>query len=418
MVRDFAVRPVLRYVVASLCVVSLGTVALPSSHAEAAAPACTITGTPRADTLSGTAGADVICGLGGDDRLVGLGGNDTLVGGLGNDTLVGGDGNDTLSGDSGRDTLVGGTGTDTLQGGLDNDSLRGEAGNDTMSSGAGDDLVRGGIGSDTVRGGDGNDQIFGDAGDDALAGDSGLDRLDGGAGTNTCAPGDNSRDCAIDNLAPVITELQLSSPTVSPGSALTFTFRTTDASGVSSADVRVGGYQGWASWCFAVSAELISGDRRDGRYTATCTVPTVTINDTLSVEIFAGDILGNGTTSPVTSSFEVVGGSNDREAPSYSDLVIPATAQRGQPLSIFVHLTDTSGVKFASAIVSDHTRSTRLWFSEYTLVSGDSQNGTYRIDGIIPATASLGDYEVWLWIGDNVNNRTVQFGLGPIVVQG
>lgn len=100
---------------AVLVAVTLALLA-PVGHA-AAAPACTIVGTPGPDHLRGTPGRDVICGLGGNDTIRGLGGNDVLVGGPGDDALIGGAGSDELIGGPGSDTLEGGPGRDTLVGG-------------------------------------------------------------------------------------------------------------------------------------------------------------------------------------------------------------------------------------------------------------------------------------------------------------
>jgi peptidoglycan/xylan/chitin deacetylase (PgdA/CDA1 family) len=83
--------------------------------ADAARPACTLTGTPGPDVLIGTPGPDVICGLSGRDQIDGRGGNDVLRGGSGSDTLRGRGGDDTLEGGQGHaDTLRGGRGRDTL----------------------------------------------------------------------------------------------------------------------------------------------------------------------------------------------------------------------------------------------------------------------------------------------------------------
>lgn len=83
--------------------------------ADAARPACTLTGTPGPDVLIGTSGPDVLCGLGGQDVLDGRGGNDVLRGGSGSDTLRGRGGDDTLDAGRGRaDVARGGRGQDTL----------------------------------------------------------------------------------------------------------------------------------------------------------------------------------------------------------------------------------------------------------------------------------------------------------------
>ena len=401
----------------------------------AADPRCTVTGTARSDVLRGTNGADVICGLGGNYTITGLAGDDVILGGAGNDRVDGGPGNDTLRGDAGDDTLAGGDGNDTISGGdgadkayggagddnvtggSGNDTVSGDAGRDTVNAGAGNDSVNGGTDADVLRGGDGNDNVNGDAGDDALAGDAGTDRLAGGLGVNTCAPGDFSRDCSMDATGPRISDLQLPAE-VEPGQTITFTWRAQDASGVSSTDVRVGGYQGWASWCFAVPAVLLSGDMRDGRWSATCQVPEATINDTLQVEVFSVDILGTGLAAPVKGSFEVVGASSDRDAPAISEVVVPETAQRGQTAVFTVRLQDATGVGFASVILRAPNGVGFIWGSSFTLVSGDGRDGIYRIDAVVPADAAVGDYDLWVWVGDTLNNRTVEMNVGTVAVRG
>ena len=377
----------------------------------------TISGGDGADKAYGGAGADSADGGLGADSLAGDAGNDVLSGDAGNDSVNGGDGNDTISGGDGADKVYGGAGDDNVTGGSGNDTVSGDAGRDTVNAGAGNDSVNGGTDADVLRGGDGNDNVNGDAGDDALAGDAGTDRLAGGLGVNTCAPGDVSRDCSMDATGPTISDLQLPAE-VEPGQTITFTWRAQDASGVSSTDVRVGGYQGWASWCFAVPAVLLSGDMRDGRWSATCQVPAATINDTLQVEVFSVDILGTGLAAPVKGSFEVVGASSDRDAPAISEVVVPETAQRGQTAVFSVRLQDATGVGFASVILRSPNGVGFIWGSSFTLVSGDGRDGIYRIDAVVPADAAVGDYDLWVWVGDTLNNRTVEMNVGTVAVRG
>ena len=215
---------------AAFVVAALGVAGCPMGvpAATAAAPACTITGTPRADVLSGSAGADVICGLGGNDQLAGRGGNDVLFGGAGDDVLFGGDGRDLLRGGPGDDVMQGGAGDDGLQGGVGDDTvgggpgvdrLRGSGGGDELSGGPGRDIatympraaalrlsigdgandgrrgegddiaadvedVRGGIGNDTLIGSNAGNRLVGVAGDDRVVGGRGNDEMAGGAGTD------------------------------------------------------------------------------------------------------------------------------------------------------------------------------------------------------------------------------------------
>jgi hypothetical protein len=105
-----------RATIVLIALAGFAAVAIPTS-AVAAAPHCTVVGTPGPDVLHGTPGADVICGLGGNDVIRGAAGNDILRGGAGNDRLDGGPGNDLLLGEAGRDILDGGPGRNLLRGG-------------------------------------------------------------------------------------------------------------------------------------------------------------------------------------------------------------------------------------------------------------------------------------------------------------
>jgi len=82
-----------------------------------------ILGGDGADSINGGSGSDFIRGLRGDDKIMGGTGLDTLAGGAENDTIQGGDDADRITGGFGSDVLVGGAGDDTLQGGVSKDKL-------------------------------------------------------------------------------------------------------------------------------------------------------------------------------------------------------------------------------------------------------------------------------------------------------
>jgi hypothetical protein len=100
-----------------------------------------ILGGDGADSLNGGSGSDFIRGLRGDDKLMGGTGLDTLAGGAGNDGISGGDDPDRLNGDAGADSLSGGADNDTLQGGSDKDNLNPGAGTNYCASDSADSIV-------------------------------------------------------------------------------------------------------------------------------------------------------------------------------------------------------------------------------------------------------------------------------------
>jgi RTX calcium-binding nonapeptide repeat (4 copies) len=110
-----------------LAALAAATVAMSGVASAAAAPRCTVVGTPGPDVLHGTARADVICGLGGNDVIRGAAGNDILRGGAGDDRLAGGPGDDLLLGDAGGDILDGGSGRNLLRGGAGSNTCVPEA---------------------------------------------------------------------------------------------------------------------------------------------------------------------------------------------------------------------------------------------------------------------------------------------------
>jgi len=90
---------------------------------QAAAPACTKTGSPDRDILAGGPGRDIICAKGGNDYLHGNGGADLLKGGKGRDVIIGGSGQDEAHGAKGKDRifLVDGRGGGLASGGAGHD---------------------------------------------------------------------------------------------------------------------------------------------------------------------------------------------------------------------------------------------------------------------------------------------------------
>ena len=101
----------------------------------------TISGGAGNDTVSAGTGNDTVTGDAGTDSIQGDAGTDTISGGGSNDTISGGDDPDRLNGDSGADSLSGGAGNDTLQGGSDKDNLNPGAGTNYCASDSSDSIV-------------------------------------------------------------------------------------------------------------------------------------------------------------------------------------------------------------------------------------------------------------------------------------
>ena len=93
------------------------------------------------DVISSLDGNDTVNGGSGNDTISGGAGKDTISGGAGKDAISGGDDPDRLNGDAGADSLSGGAGNDTLQGGSDKDNLNPGAGTNYCASDAADSIV-------------------------------------------------------------------------------------------------------------------------------------------------------------------------------------------------------------------------------------------------------------------------------------
>lgn len=352
-----------------------------ATHPVAAAPAatfvgslkCTIVGTARAETLNGTAQNDVICGLGGNDRIFGNGGNDTLVGGLGNDSLSGGAGTDILLGVQGSDVLTGGTGADRLIGG---------SGRDAISAGtAGDSCA-----SDTE------------------------DRITG--------------SCAVDTSGPTISDVVVPS-VVDAGTQLVVSWRVSDPSGTADSSgnpvtwMKIGGANGWIStWCaFPTLATPITDAVGDGRFQATCELPTSVVDGTYTVFIGAADVFGNTSETTGTDSFTVVAGASDAVPPTVTEFTFaPLSPAPGEELVFQWRATDETEVSYVmpwafgpNGFLVDLATG-KLWLDSQSgiLVSGTSKDGIYEIKLRVSPAAIAGTYTLWLSRGDTLGNKTFE----------
>ena len=408
--------------------------AAPSIEGTAGDDVILATGT-AGQTIKAGAGDDTICASSGPDRIFAGDGNDTVLAGNGNDaidgwngsdTIDGGFGNDTASGGAGDDAITGGPGTDTLAGNTGNDNVTGGGGNDFLSGNVGNDVISGGVGNDRTNGDAGNDMISGNEGSDTLIGGAGNDWLNGGvapdvinpgAGSNTC--GDDTSDsmrgpCAIDTAGPTISNI-VAPEVVTAGETVTFTWRVTDSSGVSTTNMRIGGSSGYVtSWCgFVVVADLVIGDAFDGTYRAKCVVPATAINGEYTLFLLASDSFGNsaGLGPSAQFDFAVTGGSPDSVAPVVT-VLWSGVLDDGDVLLQY-RATDESGVAAISLFLAldgysfaSPQKGTYFYYGEANLGSGDATDGVYLSRMRRLSFTPNGEYTVWSSVIDTLGNTS------------
>jgi Ca2+-binding RTX toxin-like protein len=399
---------------------------------------CTISGTASSDRINGTPGNDIICAGSGNDVVNGLGGNDIVYGGPGADRLLGGNGDDLLIGEAGNDTLDGGAGVDEISGGLGNDILMGGSGNDEISGDSGSDRLTGGLGDDELSGGENNDTILGDGGADQIQGDSGLDSIQGGTG-NDLINGGSDRDsitagsglnrclgdladvlldrCVIDNAAPEIGVQAAVVQSFQAGTTIKLNWSASDASGIEKSWASIGGPPGWITgWCgFAIEAQRISGDARNGVYQIECTVPENAVDETYSLFVSASDLLGNSTVNSPQITFSISGGTSDNEAPEVIEINLDSNAKPGEDFSLIVSAWDETGI----ASIYGWIMKDGGGFASYPdvglyadalgpaqLITGTGKSGTYKQTLRFSEKAPAGTYTLWLSVVDDSGNRS------------
>lgn len=418
-----------------LLLTGLGLVSIQPAGANE--PKCTISGTARSEKINGTSGNDVICAGAGNDVVYGLGGNDIVIGGSGNDTIFGGEGSDDITGGTGNDivdggqladSINGGQGNDKLLGGDGNDELSGSEGNDNLDGGLGRDELLGGTGTDNLVGGEDSDLIKGSSGTDSIQGGNGNDNIDGGSGRDTISTGSGEDNCTkdktdihldsciLDNSAPQIGATTTYIREFQAGQVFTMSWNVSDSSGVEGSWASIGGRSGWVtSWCgFAIEAERVSGDEKNGTYQISCQAPELAVNETYTLFVSARDVLGNSTTYGSQFSFMIVGGSSDSSAPDFSEVELTKEASAGESVKLSLRVTDETSVKYvygwlAYTGYNFSSFSTRELYAPALgpaeLVDGDSQNGIYRQEFRFGSDVPAGAYTLWLSIGDTLGNK-------------
>lgn len=379
------------------------TLAVPSVSATETCMDQPVTIDSSGEFIRGTDGPDVIrvngtrtkriFGLGGDDIICGSSVRDTIDGGSGDDTIISGDGNDRVVGGAGNDVVKTGNGSDSVQGGIGDDVIHGEAGRDSLNGGAGVDVISGGESSDSIT----------------PVGE-----------TNYCDA--DTRDtfsgsCTIDNQVPVIASAMESDVWQADG-PLTIRWSVQDVAGVLGTWVYLAGKNGFYwDWCGEwgpAQGSIESGTQRNGIYELACNIPANAVNGDYVIYVFAVDQLGLGYAYILQIPISIVGGIEDGDAPTISNVTLSTSVKRGDEFSISVDANDDSGVKQIRIWPSLDYNYVNLETGEFlieqfdpiaVLVSGDEQSGRYEQRYRVRADSPLGVYNVWIIVEDIHGNQ-------------
>ena len=389
---------------AALALPLMATTLAPSE--AGAAVRCTIVGTSGADRLVGTPRRDVICGGGGNDYILGGGGDDLVYGGPGADRIYGGAGTDRLLGGSSDDIVSGGDGSDTALGGPGKDRLTGGPGNDRLAGEDANDVADGGAGTDTVLGGDGNDD---------LAGGTSADTIDGGAGTNWCQldAADVANRCVYDKTPGAADNLTASTSSIDVTLAhrsVTFRVHVTDDTGVD--DVLIGPGED-TPWFPGTMAKLVSGDVRNGWWTATVTVRRWSMPGTYVPVVEIWDRLHRQSETPFPAAgVEVLDATPDTVKPEVTLLSPdPTTAYdvrtAAAKVTIRARIVDeVSGVGNISMSIwapRVNGAGTEGFGDNITLTSGTGRDGIWTGTIMIPKGQVGGDWSVAIAVSDRAH---------------
>lgn len=428
----------IRKLICIFATLSVAFILLPATLAEAQVPpvtsvgnrVCTIIGTPSSETLNGTSGNDVLCGLGGNDTINGLGGNDIIDGGSGFDTLRGGEGDDLIIGANGADTMSGGNGTDTVTyadrnvaisaslDGIANDGAALEADSinsdvENLVGGSAGDVLTGNGARNSLAGGGGNDRLEGGTGNDYLLGGSGADVLNGGGDFDTVSYSDHSTS--------VNANLDGAANDGSTGEGDRVGNSVESLIGGSANDRLVGndlnnviyGGTGFDSISGGGgSDQLFGGDGNDSLSggTGTDVVVGENGNDLLTgdqgIDILNG---GSGTNTCDWDVGEATINScrYDNDGPTIVSLTTSqATVGSGDAFSVDLRLRDAAGADLAGVTFSVGGLGNDFCGQFMTLVSGNGNDGVWRLSCTVPANVRGGTYTVTPYARDRLNNWT------------
>ena len=215
-----------------------------------------------------------------------------------------------------------------------------------------------------------------------------------------------------DTEGPSFSNLVLSKKSVVPGDTFTIRVNAADASGVKYLQYSFALGVQQIDFCRG-SMSMISGSSRDGVWSASCSVPTMVRNGTYDVKIYAADNANNYTnvncctTSDVTDSFVVSGGTDDAAGPNIVSLsVSPSPARPGDSVRITVAVTDASGIKRVGFSSSINGAQRDICGQTLRMDSGTATQSTWSWTCQIPVSAQPGRYEFRAYATDVVGNNT------------
>jgi len=371
-------------------------------------------------TINAGSGDDSICGSGASDVINGGQGNDTIFSKSGDDKINSGSGDDTVDAGSGNDTVIAGVGSDTIKGGAGADSLNGGDGSDNISGGTGNDTISGSDGDDLLNGNTGSDSLNGGPDDDLLQGGPNRDTLNTGTGVNHCS--EDSADkvtgsCMMDKQAPQITVMTIPQQ-VTAGSSLRLLWNVSDDTAVDRSWFKISyniGGQWITTWCgFPADGSPAATDGNNQMFLGTCPVPENAVNGNYSIFFSASDMFGK-VENKAASTFQVIGGSDDSDAPVVSNLALSSsTPAAGETLDITWTAQDGTGVATVITWVAlneygfyDSLGNPYVDYGSFAIAktSGDEQDGTYRQRVTIKDSAPPGEYSIWFSATDVLGNR-------------
>ena len=332
--------------VMALAIIAAGLIGMGASEAQAATgKRCTIKGTKGKDRLFGTKGPDVICGFAGNDVIWGLKGDDVIRGGHGDDVIRAGKGNDRLFGQPDDDTLY---------------------------AGLGNDFLNGGPGENSFYTGPGNNKC--------------IDRE-----TDTVTPG---CDDTIPTVMRLTTDAEQIDTHEGPVTVHASLRMTDDISGIrGDPTIELSHKKTGQRWFIFLNRE--SGDRMDGTWTGSITMPKYSPQGRWDFTVIAGDRQGNhGATETAglkaagfPSGFDQIG-EGDSTPPVLSDLTVDRTSfdtsTSAHTLTFTMRVTDdVSGVGsdwYAGPIqINLHSDDGAPYRQvKLELVSGDKFDGVYQ----------------------------------------
>lgn len=297
-------------------------------------------------------------------------------------------------------------------------------GNDRIWGLRGNDIILGGRGDDVIRAGDGNDRLLGQPDDDKLFAGRGNDYLNGGPGENSFFTGPGNNKCVdretdtvtpgCDDTIPKVVALQTDAEQIdthdTPVTVNATLRMTDDISGIRGDPlIEISHKKTGQRWFIFLSRE--SGDRMDGTWSGSITMPRYSPQGRWDFRVIAGDRQKNhGSIEPdqlkeagFPSGFDQVG-EGDSTPPRLSDLTVDRTSfdtsASAQTLTFTMRVTDDiSGVGsdwFAGPIQINlhadeaaHYRQVRL-----DLISGNKFDGIYQGTIEFPRYMRKADWDI------------------------